>query len=141
MCPSFKHEAELSEKTVEEFKDDDGVKLVDEYSEIVNEKKEREDKLEELKEKLISFAKQKEIDVVFGSNKKCSVKEYDKVVYPENKEELIKILKEKGLYDEVSMLNYFKMSSKILKKEIDQDIIKLTEKEKAFRLSLSKKEG
>ena len=137
MCPSFKHEVELDSKTVEGFKDDDGLKLVDEYSELYIEKKEKEERLNELKEKLISFAKQKDVNVVFGSNKKCSVKEYDKVVYP-NKEELIKLIKEKGLYEEFSSLNYLKLGPKICKKEIDEEIINLTEKEKAFRLSLSK---
>ncbi len=32
LCPAFKHEAELSVKTPEEFLDDDGVQLVDEYT-------------------------------------------------------------------------------------------------------------
>ncbi len=140
MCPSFKHEVEFEDKTVEEFKDDAGVILVDEFARLQAEKKEREENLLEIKERLVAFAKQKEIDIVFGSNKKCSVKEYDKIVYPENKEELIKILKEKGLYEELSSLNYLKLGPKIVKKEIDEDIIKLTEKEKAFRLSLSRKE-
>src|SRR3989344_2039890 len=139
ICPSFKHEAELKEKTFEEFKYDDGVKLVDEYSGLQDAKKRVEEKLDELKQKLIGFCEQKNINMIFGSNKKCSVKSYDKVIYPENKEELIRMLKEKGLYEELSSLNYFKLSPKIFKKQIDEDIIKLTEMEKAYRLSLSKR--
>ena len=138
LCPSFKHETEIEEKTVEEFKDDEGVKFVDEYAELDAKAKEIKKKKEELKKNLISFAKQKEVDVVFGSNKKASVKPYDKVVYPEDKEALIDLIKRKGLYDNVSSLNYFKLSPKILKKEIDEEIIRLTDKEEAYRVSISK---
>ena len=40
MCPAWKHEAELEEKTPQQFKDDDGVKLVDELSRLDEKKKE-----------------------------------------------------------------------------------------------------
>ncbi len=139
ICPSFKHEFEIEEKTVKEFKKDDGVKLVDNFAELKSKKYEIEKNMEEIKENLISFAKQKDVDVVFGSNKKASVKPYDKVIYPEDKEKFIKLIKKKGLYDEFSNLNYLKLSPKILKNEVDKAIIKLTDKEEAYRISISKK--
>ena len=139
MCPSFKHEIEIEEKTVEEFKDDDGVKIVDEYSELDAKEKEIKKQKEELKEKLISFAKQKEVDFVFGSNKKAAVKAYDKIVYPEDKEKFTQMLKNKGIYEEISMISYPRLNSKILKKEIDQEIIDSISKETDYRISLSKK--
>ncbi len=139
MCPSFKHEAEIEEKSVEEFKDDEGVKLVNEYSELDNLEKETKKKKLELKTKLIEFAKQKEIDVVYGSNKKASVKSYDKVVYPEDKADFIKLIKDKGLYDEISMISYPRLNSRILTKEIDQEVIDKTSTETDYRISLSKK--
>jgi putative RecB family exonuclease len=139
MCPSFKHEAELEEKSVEEFKDDDGVKLVNEYSELDTLEKETKQKKIEVKSQLIEFAKQKEIDVVYGSNKKASIKSYDKVVYPEDKAEFIKLIKDKGLYDEISMISYPRLNSLILKKEMDQEVIDKTTTETDYRISLSKK--
>jgi len=36
-------------------------------------------------------------------------------------------------------LNYFKLNPKILKNEIDKEIINLVKKEKAFRVSLKEK--
>lgn len=134
MCPAWKHKFEV-EESKKEFSDDEGGKLVDEFAKL----KEALKRIDEIKKDLIEFAKQKEIDMVFGTDKKCSVKEYDKVVYPDDKEELLKIIKDKGLYEEFSSLNYFKLSPKILKKEVDEDIINLTDKEKAYRLSLSKR--
>ena len=139
ICPAWKHKFEV-EESKKEFSEDDGGKLVDEFSKLQEIKKESEIKIEGIKNDLVEFAKQKEIDVVFGTDKKCSVKEYDKIIFPdEKKEELLKLIKDKGLYDEFSSLNYFKLSPKILKKQVDEDIISLTDKEKAYRLSLSKR--
>ena len=139
ICPAWKHKFEV-EESKKEFSEDDGGKLVDEFSKLQEIKKESEIKIEGIKNDLVEFAKQKEIDVVFGTDKKCSVKEYDKIIFPdEKKEELLKLIKDKGLYDEFSSLNYFKLSPKILKKQVDEDIINLTDKERAYRLSLSKR--
>ncbi|MCK4996903.1 hypothetical protein KAS08_01240 [Candidatus Pacearchaeota archaeon] len=76
--------------------------------------------------------------MLFGTNKKCSVKEYEKITYPEDKTPIIKMLKQKYLWDEFSMINYSRFTSKIKKKEMDEDLISLIKKEKAFRLTLSK---
>ena len=138
MCPSFRHEAELEEKTPEEFKKDDGVKIIDEFARLQAQQKEIEEKLNELKARLIEFAKQKEVNVVYGSNRKASVKPYWNVVYPEDKEELINLIKKKGLYEELSMLCYPKLSSRILKNDIGKGIINMTQKEENYRISLSK---
>lgn len=139
ICPSFKHEIELEEKTPEEFKQDDGVKFVDQFSELQAKEREIKKEMEIIKNNLIEFAKQKEVNVVFGSNKKASVKPYDKVVYPEDKEAFIKLIKDKGFYDEASMLCYPKLNSMILKNTIDKEIIELTSKDTDYRISISKR--
>jgi len=137
ICPAFKHSVELSEKTVKEFKEDDGVKLVDSYAEMNLLLKETQDKLDEIKSNLILFAKQKDINVVYGSNKKASVREYDKVILPEDKTEIISFLKKHGVYEEYSMLNYMRLNSSILRKEMDEKIMKLIKMEKDYRVSVS----
>ncbi len=139
MCPSWKHEYELKEKTPEEFKDDDGVKMVDEYAEIDAKEKELKARKEELKKQLIAFAEQKGVDMIFGTEKKVSVRPYLKVTIPEDKAGFIELLKEKGIYDEVSMISYPRLNSMILKKQIDPEVIEKTKTEKDYRISLSKK--
>ena len=139
ICPAFVHAVALEKKTPAEFKKDDGVKLVDAYSTLNQARKETEMKLEEIKEKLIQFAVQKGLEIVYGSNMKTSVKPTLRVVYPEDKDKIIQLLKKKGLFDEFVSLNYPKLTSKILSKEIDAAIIKLTKAEKDYRVSLSKK--
>jgi putative RecB family exonuclease len=142
-CPSFKHEAELNKiEDVEKFKENEGVKLVDEFSEIKTKLSELKNQEDEFKEKLINYSKQFEIDVVYGSNKKCSVKEFEKIVMPEDDEDkakLIKLIKDLGVYEECSMLCYPKLNSKVLKDEIDKKIQKMVDIVKDFRLSLSKR--
>ena len=110
--------------------------LIDEYEGLDNQKKEIEQKEEELKRKIIELAKEKNTDILFGKNKKCSIKEYEKVVYPEDKSQILQLIKKKGLYDKFSMINYMGLNSAIIKNEVDKEIADLTKKEKAFRLSL-----
>jgi hypothetical protein len=141
MCPSWKHEYELKEKTPEEFKDDDGVKMVDEYAEIDAKEKELKARKEELKKQLIAFAEQKGVDAIFGTEKKVSVKPYLEVTIPEDKAGFIELLKEKGIYEEVSMISYPRLNSLILKKQIDPEVIEKTKTEKDYRISLSKKKA
>lgn len=141
MCPSFKHQVEIEEKPIEKFKDDEGVQFVDEFSEIRNKLKELQDKQEELKSKLVEFAKQKGVDIVYGSNMKCSVKEFDKLVMPEgeDKDKFIQLMKDKGIYEDCSMICYPRLQSKVLKDDIDKELKKMCQLEKDFRLSLSKR--
>ena len=139
MCPAWKHEFELKEKTPEEFKEDDGVKMVDEYAEIDLKEKELKARKEELRGQLISFAEQKDVNAVFGREKRVSVKPYLKVAYPEDRAAFIELLKTKGVYNEVSMISYPKLNSMILKKEIDKEIVDRTSTEKDYRLSIAKK--
>jgi len=139
-CPSFKHEAELNKiEDVEKFKENEGVKLVDEFSEIKTTLTELKNKEDEFKEKLINYAKQFEIDIIYGSNKKCSVKEFEKIVMPEDKTELIELMKKKGIWEDFVMLNYMKLNSGVIKGNIDEEIKNKVEIEKDFRLSLSQR--
>lgn len=109
--------------------------LVDEYEKLQNLKKGIDEKIEKLRTDLINLANQKNIDILFGQNKKCSIKSYFKVIYPEDKTELIELIKKQGIYDRFSSINYFKLNPAIIKGEVDKEIADLTKQEKAFRLS------
>jgi len=142
MCPSFKHEAELEKiEDVEKFKEDEGVQLVDEFSEIKKKLYELKKAGEEFREKLIKYGKQFEVDAVYGSNKVARLREFDKIVMPEgeDKEKFLQLLHDKGLYEECSMLCYPRLNSKVLKKEIDEEIRDKVKIEKDWRISLSQR--
>ena len=138
-CPSFKHLAQIEDLPKKEFKDDDGVKLVDEFAEVRKQLAELESKQDELKANLIEFAKQKDVDVVYGSNMKASIKEFDKIVLPEEKEELIQLMKDKGLWDELAMINFMRLQSKFLKGDLHDDVAGMIERVKDFRVGLSRR--
>jgi len=136
LCPSWKHEIELEQKTPEQFKDDDGLKMVDELTKLEEQEKENGSKIEELREKIIRFAQQKDIEIVWGTEKKASVKPFDKIEYPKT-EEFTKLLKIKEL--DVFTLNYSKLLSKITKREVDTEILEKVKTEQGWMVRLSKR--
>lgn len=146
-CPSFKHQLVLdkkAQKSLDDFKKDDGLKIVDEFSEVKKVISEAEEKEEQLKDKLIQYAKQFKIDIIYGSNNMAKVKEIEKVVLPEDDKEkakFIQLLKDKGLWEEFSMICYPKVSSKILKGEMDKEISSKVQIEEDFRISLAKRKN
>jgi len=110
--------------------------LVDQYEELQNMKKELEIKEENLKKNIVKLAIEKNTNILFGTNKKCSIKEYMKIIYPEDKTIIMNLIKERGFYDKLSSLNYLKLGNAIAKGEVDKEISDLTKQEKAFRLYL-----
>jgi putative RecB family exonuclease len=140
ICPVFGHKTITEEQTaLNKFKKEDGTRMVDEYSKIVNERKELEKKEEELKEKLIDFAKEFEFENIYGNESVVSVKEFNKVVLPENKEVLIAKLKDIGLWDELSSINFMKLQSMVKKGELSESIKEMLEVAKGWRVSLAKR--
>jgi len=151
ICPLWKHGIELEEKTVNEYLNDPGVKLVNEYVKIKNNLKiieeEAEEKLDKLKEALIEFCKREGVSIVFGSDNKISVKGYDSVKFPgkgtPGREELVKVLEKIGKLDEVTDLDVFALARVVKEAEWPEDALKKLEKfetvEKNYRLNVSKK--
>jgi len=143
-CPSFKHEAIVEkklEKSIETFKEDQGLQLVDSFAEIKANLAELEKQKEEFENKLIEFSKQLGVDAVYGSNMVAKVKEFEKIILPEEKEEFLALLKEKGIYDACSMICHPKLQSKYFKGELDEhkDVYDKIMKEKDWRVSLIKR--
>ena len=113
-----------------------GQRLVDELDRQEKIRHEAETKIENIKKELINIARLENREFIFGVHKMCSIKSYDKVIYPENKTMLTNLIKLQGLYGDLSMLNYSKITSKINKKELSSEIINLVKIEKDFRLVL-----
>lgn len=110
--------------------------LVDELEKLQTLKKEIEQKEEDLKQKIIALAQEKNTDILFGNKMKCSIKEYARVVYPEDKTQIISLMKQKDIYNRYSMINYMSLNSAIIKGQIDKEITSLIKMEKTQRLSL-----
>lgn len=151
LCPLRKHGTALEQKSENEFLDDPGVRLVDEYVKIKEEqdkhKKESEDKLSKLREALILFCQREGVEVVFGSDSKVTVKPYEQWKLPakntQERVKLLELLKGIGKLDEVSDLD-LNILVRILKGRewADEELFRLEEfvtRELTYRLSISKK--
>jgi len=146
-CPQFKHLFGLKEKEPNEYMQDDGVQLVNKYAQVNNEIKELEFKLEKLREALIAFAEKENVEMVFGSDMKASVKSYPKLNFPkkydENTEEFVSMIKKLGLWDQLATVDTYELAKMINNNLLHPDLIKLinkfVKKEKITRISLSKK--
>ena len=110
--------------------------LVDELDRLEKIRKDTEDKINNIKSELANIAKLENKELIFGTHKMCSIKPYDKVIYPEDKTMLINLIKSQGLYSDLSMLNYSRITSKINKKELSREIINLVKIEHDFRIIL-----
>ena len=117
----------------------DNRELVDELERLQELKKKTDLELNLVKGRLVAIAGECGVDSIAGSNKVCGVKEILKVVYPEDKAELIELLRRKGLYDEFSVVSYVKLGPRILRGEVDSDVVDLVRKEKGYRVTLRKK--
>jgi putative RecB family exonuclease len=150
ICPEWKHEVQIEDKPVNEFLDDPGVKLVDEYvrvkTELDAQKKIAEEKLEKLKEALIAFCERENLSTVFGSDKKVTVRKYESFKFPpkdsDERSALLAFLKDIGRLDELSELDVRNLASVLKDREWEgPELSKLGEfatKELNYRLSVAK---
>jgi len=150
LCPMWKHGQELEAKPENEFLNDPGVKLVNEYVKIKGEldthKKEAGEKLEKLRKALIAFCEKKDASVVFGSENKISVNEYESIKFPpkntEDRAKLIEALKKIEKFDEVVELDIYTLAKVMAAGDWDKEaldvISEFERKEKSYRLSVSK---
>ncbi len=122
-----------------DIKEEDSLKIVDQLVEINNKLKGLEETKAVLYKELINYATQNNVDIIYGSNKKALIKMIDKIIYPEDMDNFITLLKDKGVYNEVIMLNYFKLNSLIIHKKIDSEIIDKIKTEKSHRITFSNK--
>lgn len=110
-CPCKKHLVEIEELPVKERKKEEGYELVDRLTELEEQKKLIKGEIEEVKGKLIEYAREKDLEIVIGSRKQAKVtikmekmlpsKGMDEAAY----EEIIRLVKEAGAWEQVSQLN------------------------------------
>jgi putative RecB family exonuclease len=151
ICPMWKHEKELEAKPVNEYLEDPGLKLVDEYvrvkTDLDNQKKEAEEKLEKLKEAILRFCEKEGVQAVVGTENKITVRTGDSVKFPaknsKERDELIEYLKKEGKFDSVMDLDLFALKKAFENREWPEDVLKDLERyatlEKTYSLSVAKK--
>lgn len=145
ICPLWKHLFITEEKTVEEFKKDDGVKLVDEYASLKEDEKKLSKKIDELSENIKKYSEQLGVKSLFGSNNSVMVWSKDVIKFPgkndSERDKFKEALKALNLYNQ-----YLDIDNWALEKDFDslneiekQVLRKLGRQQKIFRLYLKEK--
>jgi len=143
ICPKWKHLEEIKDKPINEFLKEEGVNLVNKYSELLLQKQkvnmELDENLEKLKEALVKYSEKNNLDTIFGSNKKARVWIKDVLKFPNKNEigrDVIKtLLINHGFYNDLSDVDTFKLSRMIEENKLPKDLIeKLKELHKIERL-------
>ncbi len=122
LCPAMGHKASLEKKTPKEYAEDDGVKLVDRWTKVQNERKSLQEQINELKDEedeiekeVIEFARQHGVDIVTGSTQHTEIQEKTKLSYPRSNDEDRKKfeakLHEVGMWDDVTDIDWRKLQS------------------------------
>lgn len=147
ICPNFKHIYALEKMPLKEYSLDDGVKLANQYAALSAEMKENEEKLEELKEELLKFSRQKGLERIYGSDISVSVKSYPKLSFPkkedQDREQFIDMIKKIGLWDQLATVDVYELTKMINNKEIADELLALIDrfisKGETIRINVRKK--
>jgi putative RecB family exonuclease len=129
-CPCKKHLIEIEELPVEERKKEEGYEMVDRLDELETQRKLVKDEIEEVKEKIIEYAREKDLDVVRGSKKKAKVTIKTESMLPskgmdeETYEEIIRLVKEGGAWEQVSQLNGKRLNKEFYSGGLPEDLRK-----------------
>lgn len=149
LCPSCKHFDAAEGMTLNEFLNDDGVKLVNEYARLYDERKEfierYEARLEMLKEAIVAYVRREGLDVIRGSDRKLRVKMELKSKFPakgdEEREALELLLKSAGVWDDVSTLDIYAVARALKGKKLNEALLNnlspFISTEESYRFSLS----
>jgi hypothetical protein len=150
ICKQWSHLFKLKEKQPEEYTKDSGLQLVDRYEKLKQQKKQLTldlyAEIEAIEEKLLKYAEENGIDVVFGSNSKVRIKTSQKYTFPskhsQKRRELIGILKQYGKWNEVDQLDTTALHNIIKEKEWDEPLLEklytYVQLEESKRLYISK---
>ncbi len=109
ICPLWVHLYRIEDLPPEEVAAEDGVTLVDRLAQLQAKSKEGEEQIEQVKEAIAAYGEKEGASVVFGTTHQAKITKSSGVRYPSagdpDREELVRILKEAGKWDEVSNLS------------------------------------
>jgi putative RecB family exonuclease len=107
ICPAKRHLSKIRQLPPQEFKKDDGVRLVDRLAALRRQKSSVEEQIEAVHELILAFAEQFGVDKVYGSRHRASINERTTLKVPESKDrakrrQLEELLRTCGMWEEVS---------------------------------------
>jgi putative RecB family exonuclease len=147
ICPRWSHLYKVEGLESEQFKKEDGVRLVDEYSVLKIKEKELADELERISARILSYSEQQNIDKLFGSDSKVTVWKKYCVKFPGKMDagyaDLVKELRNLSAWEEFNTLDKWKLEKAFEELDMAPDamaaIAKYGKKELLKKLYLGKR--
>lgn len=148
MCPEWAHIAKTEGMSLKSFMKESGVSLVNRYVELTEKRRVTDDEMNEIRKKLVEFAKENNVTTIAGSGYNARIWSAEKFRFPgkndEGRRELEEFLVKSGLIKDVSTLDTFLLSHKMDEKDWPEDIKKAVAKfgrrELIERIYLKRKE-
>ena len=160
ICPLWKHPTKVKPLAPKEFKKDSGVKLVNQLAKLKAERQKIKDsvdgqleaidaRVDEVESDLVELAKREGLEIIQGSQHQAKVKLGTKWKIPgkndPQREDLVRILRQAGLWDEVSTIDAYALDACLKSGEVDAVTLKQIEHiaplEETTRVTLSKSEA
>ena len=108
-CPAKKHLILTSRLPANKYLQEPGVKLVNKFADLHRRKGDLEEEIAQVREALIHYARQEQVEVIRGSDQKVLVRFYKGLAFPGRddpaREELVRLVKELGLWEKVAVLS------------------------------------
>lgn len=146
-CPLKKHLVELRKLPPNEYLAEEGVALVDKYISYLEKKKQAEKELEKLKEAIIKYAEENQVDRINGSEYSLTMVRKEIVRFPTRgqaeRQKLENILREAGLWSALASLDLNSLEKAILEETLSPDVLEkiknLVSREKLVMIRSGKK--
>ena len=117
ICPLFKHHYKIEEMEAEVVEKEEGFSLVNKYWEISRKISELKALQEEIKSKIVDYAKKNRMDYIYGSEKIVKIRTYKNVHFREL-EKIKELLKNEGLYEKYSKIDAISLSNAYMNNEL-----------------------
>ncbi len=149
VCPEWKHLAAAEQLPANEYLNEEGVKLVNTYAGLKAEEERLKAELEKVKEALLAFADAGGLNAVAGSDMLAKIWRKDCLSFPKrggpDYEDLVGFLKASGKWDEVAMLDLWRLEKLVESGNWPSDLVKkvlgFAATERRERVYLKQREG
>lgn len=125
-CPAKKHVMLTASLPMNEYLKEPGVKLVNVFADLDRRKREIEEEIGRVKEALIHYAKENQVEVVRGSDHRVLVRFYKGLAFPTKdhpaRPDLEEMVKECGLWESVAVLSPVNLAKLIERGELEPDL-------------------
>jgi hypothetical protein len=117
----------VRELPVNEYLSEPGVALVNRYAELKHQVREIDQEMDKVKEALVDYSRNNDLEVVGGNSYKVSVTFSEKLKFPgkndEGRVELENVIKESGKWDEVSTLDTTALKEAVEEEAWNQELV------------------